>query len=353
MGAKGYGGYVVQVANGEVVMGAHPLTITASRFKLLDVTAVQAYSEMIWASRLPKPRSNSHFKIVKVFDWQVWATILLTAVLIILTLGCPSESSYFMAGTLAMTSLISEPVATKWMNAFIKKRPQLIILATWIPMAFIVNMFYRANLLVNILAIDYEKPIDRSVQVLEQKLPVWTYGSGIFYNIFTQNPTQDMQKIYENNILQLGGTFEATAEVAIPRNVQALRDSGLSVWPDLKIYLKKTHHIYYQGKEILKQGYRTYPLQMTSPLGEKISILMLRYNECKLDHFPEEKELGWKADLKPQMPKVSEEETSLNLNQIMSSLYLLLCGLIISMFVFALESFGAKYRFLPGEVDYT
>ena len=332
IGNRGYGNYVLKIAQGVTDVGAHPMTITVARHKIIDISSVHVFSEMVWVSLLPKRvPDNDGFKIVKVFHWEVWATILMTMVTIIIMLG-PSFRSF----VISLNALISEPFDGKWMQL---DKPQIFILAFWLPMGFILNLSYRANLLVNILAIDYETPLDYSEQVLASNLPVWVYKTGLYNELFTNNPTEVLKGIYEKNVMQLGGTFEAQPGIPVPAHIQEMRDSGQSVWLDLMTFLKKTDHLYHKSKEVVKQSFRTFPLRQKSPLGEKFSLLMLRYNECQLDHFEEEEETGWKADLKAYLPKVAEEKTALRTDQVIPDLIILACGLGLAILVFLCETY--------------
>ena len=109
---------------------------------------------------------------------MVWLLISISVLMVAFTLAIVGleamesrNSIIFKAVTLSITALISESLPHDWYHNVPKFKK--LLLWIWLLSALILTLSYKSNLLANLLAVAYEKPIETSEDVFRTGLPVY------------------------------------------------------------------------------------------------------------------------------------------------------------------------------------
>ncbi len=337
---KGFGPFVASIAKKKADVAAMKITMSHKRHKVIATSAVNEMTDVHWVYTYPKPRRDSFTKLIDVFHVSTWFGMLtvwfIVAIASTFILRSTDDRDPLFRGlTISYTGVINEPIDWTWMK--IDYTSQFMFFMFWLPLAFFINMAYKANLLVNVIAIDYENTIDTSQQVLDSGLPVHIYKTGMFFNIFNNNPTPLLKKIYEKNVLEKGGTYVAKPGQRVPPEIVAMRKAGEAIWMDATYIMVGKLQDWRISDEIVFRGLTTEPIAFHSPLRELYTILLLKYKEGRIDHYPLGNFRGWPRLDKRTLPKLPDKLEPLVLEHTWSSLGVLALGLALAIVAFALE----------------
>ena len=225
---EGYTSFVREVGAGRADVGFHRITLTEYRFRLADMISVQEMSQLVWLMARPKPRHDELLTTVRVFQWETWVAVLVSiacATLVFLVTYRKEKDGAFKAVVISYTGVMNEPVKYSWVSNV--HGSTFVMLAFWIPLAFMINMFYKSQLLSNIVALEYDSTIDTSEQVLAAKLPLYIGRDTIYHETFTKNPTEILLKIFDENVLKYGGIVASDEDAVKTR--KPLLDKGEAV----------------------------------------------------------------------------------------------------------------------------
>ena len=177
-------------------------------------------SELLWIMPIPKPKLENAKNIIAVFGNTVWIYLGSTVILATIVFACLDHCDrrmtvdWYKSFSKAMSGFINEPIPASYYKLNTKSKTILFFL--WVPIAYCLCLSYKANLLVNLLAVTYEEKIDTSEQVLNSGLALWIPSSGIHYNVFFKAESQVLIDIRESNILQNGGLYPPPG-TAVPK----------------------------------------------------------------------------------------------------------------------------------------
>lgn len=190
------------VASGKADIGIQHSFASHIRYQKSDILHVDSMARLVWAMPHPKPITDNYNGLLTVFDFRVWVTLLGTITLgfVVLVILSPLKLSLYQYFTVVLTAFINEPVPNNRFKRFTENSAMFSFCFTWILMAHCLNMAYKANLLVNILALRYEDKFDTSRQVLDSGLPLWIPAGGQFLAVFRNNPNPIINAIKESNL---------------------------------------------------------------------------------------------------------------------------------------------------------
>ncbi len=292
--SSGWTDYVTMVGNGSFDLGMHPHMNSEHRQRQVDTIVAHRPSELVWISAPPKPILINMMSIFHVFDLNVWMSITgIMAIIVLILYAALNEISHrsFKAVVISLTGCINEPIRASWFK--VKARSFWVMIWFWIPMAFFINTAYRSKLLSNLLALDYEAQINDAEAVLKTNLPIYVEMQTIGHETFTINPTNILKKIYENNVLKNGKLYPRRAfdSTFVEQEVHAGRAIDLKIWQN-----RQDKDKVIRSKESVLTSFQTNCAAKYSPLTERLTMVVMRHFEGRLEHVNLQINNKWKED---------------------------------------------------------
>lgn len=315
------------------------ISYSMGRLSRIGIISTGESSRLHWVIARPKPRFDNANNILTVFSLRIWVCLVATVVLMNGVFICldyreSGEINWYKSATMSIIGFINEPMQASWLRLTTKSK--IFLFFFWLPLAYCLCLSYKANLLVNLLAVTYDNNIDTTADVLKAELPVWLGDSGHYYDMFNKEPVSPALAAVRDLNVAKGGYFEAVAR-KVPEDVQRLRDEGKSIWLSFHVSVKKTLDVYRPSEEIVSRGVRGLPIGRNNPLNERLTLILMRYKEADLNNLPEGKEDNWPELRIKQQSKIVDGRKPIQLAQILSTSLILVGGLASAMLAFLLE----------------
>ncbi len=189
-----------QVRTSAVDAVAFQLLIHPAWIPGAEVSTATCRRKFFFATGYPN-RKSRYQTIVDVFNWQVWAASLASALAMLVAMlvthkALTSVFDGYKVFSKVTGIMINEGLPDRLVTLNTYRSLSLLIM-TWIPCACLLSMAYQSNLLSSLVKVQLEKPIDTFQQILDNDITVYYRQNTGVSILLSGNPIPIIQKAYK------------------------------------------------------------------------------------------------------------------------------------------------------------